>query len=81
MKKLAIILSCIAVCGCTITKVEKTKDGWTAINKSLLWNRKNIIAQVETNGTMKFSEDSSTPDEKTLGKVLDIAQALATKAP
>lgn len=82
MRKLLILPVCLILASaCTVTKIAKTSTGWTAYNNSFLWVRSNVAVGVTTNGTVTFSEDSSTPDQKTLGAALGLAQTLASKAP
>lgn len=80
--KLAVIgLIALAIAGCTDTKISGPNNSWTFHNNSLLWTRANVHGSVNTNGVFEFSEDTSTPDQKTILGLASVVAGLVSKAP
>lgn len=84
MKKLLILIPVALVfTGCTISKLSgpvgsNGQPSWSFQNQSFLWTRANVKGSINTNGVFDFSEDNSTPDQKTIES---LATVIANKAP
>lgn len=86
MKKLVIGAIAMSLIGCTTSKLNgpsgsNGQPSWSIQNQSFLWTRANVKGSIDTNGVFSFSEDTSTPDQKTIESLASILAGLVNKAP
>lgn len=77
----ALSLVALSLVGCTTSKLVGPNNSWTMENQSLLWTRANVHGSIDTNGVFNFSEDTSTPDQKTIEALAGVIAGIVSKAP